>query len=158
MPFRIKLEPAKQTFDEDVPSFLARLNLSELTEIFEEQEFDMDDVLNLSNEELKDIGVSKLKHRKLITQETQKLRNGSSRPAGPEPMSAKQIEKEHEAENSIDKPEEQETQKLRRGSSRPAGPVSVVVISSTGGAAQHVGGALGQYEYDEGENLHALES
>ena len=33
----------------------------------------MDDVLNLSIEELKDIGVNKLKHRNLITQETQKF-------------------------------------------------------------------------------------
>ena len=69
--FRIKL-------NEDVASFLERLNLKELTDIFEEQEFDMDDVLNLSNEELKDIGVNKLKHRKLIMQETQKMRKGSS--------------------------------------------------------------------------------
>ena len=38
----------------------------------------MDDVVNLSNEELKDIGVNKLKHRKLIMQETQKMRKGSS--------------------------------------------------------------------------------
>ena len=81
--------------------------------------------------------------------------------------------KEHEAEYSIDKPEEQEsqvTQKLRRGSSRPAGPLPVsvkqivkepedensrekpkkfVVISSTGGAAQYHGEVLGQFEYDE---------
>ena len=41
----------------------------------------MDDVVNLSNEELREIGVSKLKHRKLIMQETQKIRKGSSRPA-----------------------------------------------------------------------------
>ena len=154
--------------DGDVATFLARLNLSELKEIFENEEFDMEDVVNLSNEELKDIGVSKLKHRKLITQETQKLRRGSSRPASPEPISVKQIVKEHEVEYSIDKPEEQETQKLRRGSSRPAGPVPVkqivkepevensrekpermIVISSTGGAAQHQGGVLGQFEYDE---------
>ena len=76
----------QQNLDGDVATFLARLNLSELKKIFEEQEFDMDDVVNLSNEELKDIGVSKLKHRKLITQETQKLRRGSSRTAEPEPV------------------------------------------------------------------------
>ena len=128
----------------------------------------MNDVVNLSNEELKDIGVSKFKHRKLITQETQKLRRGSSRSQQPEPMSVKQIVKEHEEENFIEKPEEQETQKLRRGSSRPAEPEPVkqivkepevensrkkpermIVISSTGGAAQHQGGVLGQFKYNE---------
>ena len=57
----------------DVTTFLARLKLSELTEIFKKEELSMDDVLNLSNEELKDIGVKKMKHRKLILQETQMM-------------------------------------------------------------------------------------
>ena len=78
--------PQQQNNGEDVAEFLARLNLSEVTKIFEEQEFDMEDVVNLSNEDLKDIGVNKLKHRKLILEETQKLRKGSSRPAEPEPV------------------------------------------------------------------------
>ena len=115
--------------DQDVATFLARLNLSELTGIFENEEFDMEDVVNLSNEELREIGVSKLKHRKLITQETQKLRSGSSRPA--EPMPVTQTLKEPEVENSSEKPKK------------------FMVISSTGGAAQHWGGVLGQFEYDE---------
>ena len=38
----------------------------------------MNDLLNLSNEDLKDIGVNKLKYRKLIMQETQKMREGRS--------------------------------------------------------------------------------
>ena len=74
----------------------------------------MDDVVSLNNEDLKDIGVNKLKHRKLIIQETEKLGQGTSRPAAP---SAKQIEKEPEVE-------------ISRGKTR------MLVISSTGGAAQ----------------------
>ena len=116
--------------DQDVATFLARLNLSELKEIFENEEFDMDDVVNLSNEELKDIGVSKLRHRKMITQETQKLRKGSSGPAGP--VLVKQIVKEPDVENSRENPKR------------------MVVFSSMEGAAQHQeGGVLGQFEYDE---------
>mgnify|MGYP001463637450 CR=1 FL=1 len=62
----------------------------------------MDDVVNLSNEELKDIGVNKLKHRKLITQETQNMRKRSSSAAAA--VSAIQIEKEPEEEISNEKP------------------------------------------------------
>ena len=115
--------------DPDVAAFLARLNLSDLTEIFENEEFDSDYSVNLSNEDLKEVEVRELKNRKLITQETQKMRRGSSRPAGP--VTVKQIEKEPEVENSREKQKK------------------LVVISSTGGAAQHQGGVLGQYEYDE---------
>ena len=120
----------QQTFCEDVASFLARLNLSELTEIFENEEFDMNDVLKLSNDELKDIGVSKLKHRKLITQETQKLRKGTSIPSAAA-VSVKQIDKEPEIEIPFGNPEK------------------IVVISSTGAATSEYGGVLGMYGYDE---------
>ena len=84
-----------QNLDPDVATFLARLNLTELTEIFKKEEFDMDDVVNLSNEELRDIGVSKLKHRKMTTQEAQKRRKGSSRPA----LTVKKIRKEQVTSN-----------------------------------------------------------
>ena len=36
----------------------------------------MDDVVNLSNDDLREIGVNKLKHRKLIMQEIEKMREG----------------------------------------------------------------------------------
>ena len=65
----------------DVTTFLAHLNLSELNEIFKNEELDMDDLVNLNNEDLKVIGVNKLKQRKLIMQEIQKLGKWSSRPA-----------------------------------------------------------------------------
>jgi len=103
-----------------------------LTEIFKNEELDMDDVVNLNNEDLKDIGVNKLKHRKLIMQETAKLGQGSSRPAA---SSAKQIEKEPEVEISRGKPK-------------------MLVISSTGGAAKLHGGFLGQFEYQEDEDYY----
>ena len=76
-------------YSTEVTNFLARLNLSELTEIFKNEELDMDDVVRLNNEDLKDIGVNKLKHRKLIMQETEQLGKGTSRPAAP---STEQIE------------------------------------------------------------------
>ena len=66
-----------QNLDPHVATFLARLNLTELTEIFKNEELDMDHVVNLSNEELREIGVSKLKHRKLILQETQTKKKGA---------------------------------------------------------------------------------
>lgn len=88
--------------------------------------------MKLSNEELKDIGVNKLKQRKLITQETQKMRKGSSSAA----VSIKQIEKEPEEEFSDEKPEMLIT--------RP----EFLVIISTGGASKIVGGVLGQFKYE----------
>ena len=60
--------------DKDVASFLARLNLTELSEIFAREELSLDDVLKLTNEELKDIGVDKLKTRKFIIEEAQKMK------------------------------------------------------------------------------------
>ena len=90
--------------------------------------------MNLTNEELREIGVSKLKHRKLILQETQTKKKGSSRPA----LTVKQIRKEPEAEPK--RPEKmmrklkhrklitQEAQKMRNGSSKPAGLLSVIII------------------------------
>ena len=60
--------------DEDVASLLARLHLNELTEIFRRQRLSMDDILELSNEELKDIGVDLLKHRKLIIESAEKMK------------------------------------------------------------------------------------
>ena len=52
--------------DEDVASFLARLNLNKLSEIFRNSELRLEEILKLSHEELKEIGVDKLKHRMLI--------------------------------------------------------------------------------------------
>ena len=94
----------------------------------------MDDVVNLSNEELKDIGVNKLKHRKLITQETQKMRKKCSSAAAA--VSAKPIEKEPEEDISNEKPVMMIT--------RP----EFLVITSKGGASKLHGEVLGQFKYE----------
>ena len=60
--------------DKDVVSFLARLSLSDLIGIFEKEELVMEDVMKLSNEDLKDIGVDRLKHRKLIKEEIERMK------------------------------------------------------------------------------------
>ena len=83
----------------------------------------MGDVVKLSNDELREIGVNKLKHRKLITQETQKMRKGSPRSA----LSAHQTEKK--------------TEDISREK-----PIKLVLIS-TGGAAQQAGEVLGEFQY-----------
>ena len=69
---------SKQGLDHDVSSFLSRLNLTELTGIFEKEELCMEDVMSLCNEELKVIGVEKHKQRKLILNEVEKLKASSS--------------------------------------------------------------------------------
>ena len=63
--------------DKEVLSFLTRLNLTELSPIFQEEEFSIEDLMKLNNEEMKDIGVVKLKHRRLILEEIQKLKSSS---------------------------------------------------------------------------------
>ena len=55
----------------DVSSFLACLNLSELSEIFEREELFVEDILRMTTDELKDIGVDKVEHRKLIIEEAE---------------------------------------------------------------------------------------
>ena len=92
--------------DEDVASFLARLSLNKLSDIFRSSELSLEEILKLNDDELKEIGVDKLKHRKLIREETKKMRP------------------------------------------------TMVVISSTGGAAQHQGEVLGQFEYDLGKGYY----
>ena len=94
----------------------------------------MDDVVNLSNDDLREIGVNKLKHRKLITQETQKMRKGNSRSA----LSAHQTKKEPE-DISSDK------------------PIKLVLIS-TGGAAQGEGTKLGEFQYLADSNYYVQTS
>ena len=83
------------SLDEEVASFLARLHLNELTEIFRRQRLSMDDILELSNEELKDIGVDLLKHRKLIMEEAEMISStvGASQHNNPIQITGSSIER-----------------------------------------------------------------
>ena len=70
-----KKKKGKKTrpLNQDVASFLARLNLTELSEIFATQELSLEEVLNLTNEELMEIGVVKIMDRKLILEKRTNL-------------------------------------------------------------------------------------
>ena len=70
-------------------------------EIFKNEELDMDDVVRLNNEDLKDIGVIKLKHRKLILQETEKLGKGTSRPAADMNIKRMRITTSRQAQSKV---------------------------------------------------------
>ena len=63
--------------DPELLSFLNQLKLSKLAPIFQQEEISMKVLLKLSNEELKDIGI-KLGQRKIILEETKKLRSPST--------------------------------------------------------------------------------
>ena len=76
--------------------------LQDLVGIFAKENLFLEDLMKLSYEDLKEIGVKKFKHRKLIAEEIEKIR----------------------------------TMPLKG------------VLSSSGGAALHQRGMLGQYEYD----------
>ena len=67
---------ATSPLDEDVASFLARLNLNDpdLSEIFRREKLSLEEILKLSHEDLKDIGVIQ-KHRKIIKNETERLQS-----------------------------------------------------------------------------------
>ena len=89
----------------------------------------MDEVLNLSNQELLDMGVNKLKHRRLITEETQKLRKEAKE-------KAEKLKKEAEEKAQAD-----EIAKAEK-----------FVLNSTGagtGVAFNKGHMLGQFHYLE---------
>ena len=143
----------------DVTSFLARINLSELTEIFKSEELGMDDVLNLSNEELKDIGVKKMKHRKLILQETQMLLRSSgfneekNRVAGNPKPHAHWIKVK---EKMIKTPAPLRPVKQQSASDPP-----FILVSSRGPAADHQSWMFGLYrkseEMREGRSVYTQE-
>ena len=64
--------------DKEVLSFLSRINLTELTYVFQREELLMKDVLKLDKEDLKEMGVDKLKDRKLILEEIERLKSSST--------------------------------------------------------------------------------
>ena len=60
--------------DQKLSSFLTRINLPELIGIFAKEDLSLEDLMKLSYEDLKEIGVDKFKHRKLIAEELEKIR------------------------------------------------------------------------------------
>ena len=60
--------------DAKLASFLSRLNLQELVGLFAKEDLSLEDLMKLSYENLKEIGVEKFKHRKLIAEEIEKIR------------------------------------------------------------------------------------
>ena len=134
-------DPSTTTpLDEDVASFLARLHLNELTEIFRRQRLSMDDILELSNEELKDIGVDLLKHRKLIIESAEKMKTRKiSRTGGA-------------AQQNNTMKQEAERMKTKIRSSEHCmedAPAQVVTLSATGWAGKKEPECLGDYSLTE---------
>ena len=128
------------SLDEEVASFLARLNLNEVTEIFRRQRLSMDDILELSNEELKDIGVDLLKHRKLIIESAEKMKTRKiSRTGGA-------------AQQNNTMKQEAEKMKTKIRSSEHCmedAPAQVVTLSATGRAGKKEPECLGDYSLTE---------
>ena len=60
--------------DQKLASFLSRLNLTELMGLFAKEELSLEDMMKLSYEDLKEIGVDKLKQRKLLAEELEKIK------------------------------------------------------------------------------------
>ena len=60
--------------DQKLASFLSRLNLPELVGLFAKEELSLEDLMKLSYEDLKEIGVDKLKQRKLLAEELEKIK------------------------------------------------------------------------------------
>ena len=59
--------------DPEVLSFLDKIKLAKFAPIFRKEELSMNDVLKLSKDDLKEIGIDKFKDRKLIFDEIEKL-------------------------------------------------------------------------------------
>ena len=59
----------------DVPDMLRRLDLAELVPIFIKEELDFSDVADLTSEDLIEIGVTKLKQRKIIVKAAEGLKH-----------------------------------------------------------------------------------
>ena len=71
-----KLSPTRKFPDQykDVPDMLHQLNLSELVPIFIREELNFEDIADLSNDDLIEIGVSQLKQRKILLGAIQDLK------------------------------------------------------------------------------------
>ena len=52
--------------DEEVHDMLQSLNLMQYSEVFQREQLSLDDIADMSDENLKDIGVKLFKHRKAI--------------------------------------------------------------------------------------------
>lgn len=59
----------------DVPDMLRRLDLAELVPIFVKEELDFSDLADLTSEDLIEIGVTKLKQRKIILKAAEDLKH-----------------------------------------------------------------------------------
>ena len=60
--------------DQKLASFLSRLNMPELMGLFAKEELSLEDLMKLSYEDLKEIGVDKFKQRKLLSEELEKIK------------------------------------------------------------------------------------
>ena len=58
----------------DVPDMLQQLNLTELVPIFIQEELNFEDIADLTNEDMIEIGVSQLKQRKILLQAVEDLK------------------------------------------------------------------------------------
>ena len=58
----------------DVPDMLRQLNLAELIPIFIQEELNFEDIADLTNEDMIEIGVSQLKQRKILLQAVEDLK------------------------------------------------------------------------------------
>ena len=63
--------------DPEVLSFLNKIKLAKFAPIFQKEELSMNDVLKMSKDDLKEIGIDKFKDRKLIFDEIENLTSGS---------------------------------------------------------------------------------
>ena len=69
----------------DLVTFLENLNLGELRGIFEMEDLTMEELLELSNDDLKDIGIRLIKHRKAILKGFEEFSQSGSNPS-PAPL------------------------------------------------------------------------
>ena len=60
--------------ESEIDNFLQKIGLFGLSDIFEKEELDIDDLFDMNNIDLKDIGIHQLKHRKAILKEIEKLK------------------------------------------------------------------------------------
>ena len=72
--------------DEEVASMLESLQLDNLRPIFAEEELHMSDIAKLTKEDLKDIGIKKLKDRIAILDEAKRRIDGKSNVTSPPPQ------------------------------------------------------------------------
>ena len=73
------VKPVK--LDPKIVTFLENLNLGELRGIFEKEQLNMEELLKLSNDDLKDIGIRLIKHRKAILKGFEEFSQSGSNPS-----------------------------------------------------------------------------